>query len=358
MCNPFITDMTDITLENSERWQQRSAATVRRAVRCQIVSYLHRNEPGAQTRDRIVIGLINNMADAALESTVTQFTELLEAAAGAMPVQLRLSYLPEVVRAPAVVQLLASSYWPIDALMAEPPDALIVTGAEPLAPTLQQEPYWARLGQLLQWADATTVSSIWSCLAAHAAVAHLDGIPRQRLAQKCCGVFEHSALAGHALLRGVGTPLYTPQSRWNEVPVAGLRAAGYTLLSESATAGANIFCKQQRSLLLFFQGHPEYQNTTLLKEYRRDVGRFLNGRQAAYPTLPCGYFPADAAALLDKYRQRVTPRPSPELLADLPFAAVAAGLHDHWRADAVRLYGNWLEYLAAAKAAAPAAVSG
>src|SRR2546430_13670792 len=41
---------------------------------------------------------------------------------------------------------------------------------------------------------------------------------------------------------------------------------------------------------LFLQGHPEYERTTLFKEYRRDVGRFLSGEQSSYPPLPCRYF--------------------------------------------------------------------
>ena len=45
-----------------------------------------------------------------------------------------------------------------------------------------------------------------------------------------------------------------------------------------------MFVKQTRSLFIFFQGHPEYEETTLLREYRRDVGRFLRGQQPHYPT--------------------------------------------------------------------------
>ena len=68
-----------------------------------------------------------------------------------------------------------------------PPDALIVTGTEPVAPLLSDEPYWERLRELLQWAQANTTSSIWSCLAAHAAVELLDGIRRRRLGTSAVG---------------------------------------------------------------------------------------------------------------------------------------------------------------------------
>src|SRR6266705_1615555 len=77
------------------------------------------------------------------------------------------------------------------------PDALIVTGTEPIAARLADEPYWRRLVELITWAEEHAVASIWSCLAAHAVVESIDGIQRRRLAEKRCGVFAHDILAGH-----------------------------------------------------------------------------------------------------------------------------------------------------------------
>ena len=48
----------------------------------------------SDTKDALRIGLVINMADAALEATEAQFSHLLEAAAGTMAVHLRYSYLP------------------------------------------------------------------------------------------------------------------------------------------------------------------------------------------------------------------------------------------------------------------------
>jgi homoserine O-succinyltransferase len=142
-----------------------------------------------------------------------------------------------------------------------------------------------------------------------------------------------------------------PHSRWNELSVAALRAAGYTLLSWSADAGADAFVRQDRSLMLFFQGHPEYEDTTLLKEYRRDVGRFLNAQQPHYPTLPVGYLSAAATALLDEFRQRALAARDPKLLESFPFAQVAADLQSPWRPAAAAIYRNWLAFIVAARAA-------
>jgi homoserine O-succinyltransferase len=297
----------------------------------------------------VVVGLINNMPDSALAATESQFRRVLEAASGSVAVRLRTSSLPEVPRAAAALERVKRTYWPIAELLARPLDALIVTGAEPAAPRLDAEPYWARLTALLEWADAHTTSSLWSCLAAHAAVQILDGIERQRRSAKCCGVFEHALGSGHALTKGMTGPLKIPHSRWNDLPLESLRRAGYEILSASAETGADLFVKQCKSLLVFCQGHPEYECDTLLKEYRRDVGRFLRAEQDRYPTVPSGYLDHSALIRLAEFRERALEKRRPELLASFPMDSIARTLQDPWRSAAVHIYGNWLSETAAAK---------
>jgi homoserine O-succinyltransferase len=301
----------------------------------------------ASAQRPVVIGLVNNMPDTALEATEAQFARVLSTAAGAMAVRLRFYFLPEVPRGAAgAAHVNGDRYWSIEELQSDPPDALIVTGTEPVAPLLSDEPYWERLRELLQWAQANTTSSIWSCLAAHAAVELLDGVQRRRMPSKRCGVFAHDILPNQPLLKGVIAPLYTPHSRWNELPVEALREAGYTIVSTSAESGADMFTKQMGSLLVFFQGHPEYEETTLLREYRRDVGRFLRGQQAHYPTLPHGYFPPAALELLSAFEARARATPDAELLADFPLTPIAATLKNTWSAGTTGIYRNWLALLA------------
>jgi homoserine O-succinyltransferase/O-acetyltransferase len=307
----------------------------------------HQAPQRGASRAPVVIGLVNNMPDAALHSTESQFAGLLRAASGDDAVRLRLTSLPELPRSPEALEHIRRSYWPLAELLAEGVDALIVTGTEPRAPVLTEEPYWQRFVELLAFARESTVASIWSCLAAHAVVLDLDDIERQRLPEKRCGVYQHSILAAHALLDGVSAPLPMPHSRWNELPPAALRAAGYTLLSWSEETGADAFVREERSLLLFFQGHPEYEETTLLKEYRRDVGRYLNGQQAHYPTLPRGYFSAEARARLAEFREQALTQRSTALLESFPFALVAGGLANTWRSSAVAMYRNWLGFISA-----------
>jgi homoserine O-succinyltransferase len=308
---------------------------------------------GASARaEAVVVGLVNNMPDSALEGTETQFLALLRAASGARSVHLRFAALPEVARGPDASARIAGSYWTIDELTAAPLDALIVTGTEPRAASLRHEPYWSRLVELLEYAQSATVSSIWSCLAAHAAVLALDGVERRRLPEKRCGVYGHSVLSGHVLTEGLATPHPVPHSRWNDLPVRALKAAGYTVLTESEETGADAFVKDGRTMLVFLQGHPEYEERTLLKEYQRDVQRFLSGQQPNYPTLPSGYFDPAATALLNDFKRQATEHPQPGSAAAFPFTAVAATLSSGWRTPAARLYSNWLAYVAAQKASA------
>src|SRR5437588_9897060 len=84
------------------------------------------------------------MPDAALASTEAQFSALLAAAAGSHSVQLRVSSLPEVPRGPDARARIARGYWPIETLLGAEPDALIVTGTEPIAARRADEPYRRR----------------------------------------------------------------------------------------------------------------------------------------------------------------------------------------------------------------------
>jgi homoserine O-succinyltransferase/O-acetyltransferase len=85
----------------------------------------------------LVIALVNNMPDAALHSTESQFSGLLQEACGACPIQLRLTSLPELPRSPQAQEDIRRRYWPLEEVLATAPDALIVTGTEPRAPVLR-----------------------------------------------------------------------------------------------------------------------------------------------------------------------------------------------------------------------------
>jgi homoserine O-succinyltransferase len=292
----------------------------------------------------IEIGLVNNMPDAALDATVRQFRALLGAAADDMVVHLRLFTLPEVPRTDFGRQLV-SGYSDISELWDSHLDGLIVTGAEPRAADLRDEPYWTSLTRVLDWAEGHTYSTILSCLAAHAGTLHIDGIVRRPLGDKRFGVFECERVSDHPLTAAGPSRLQMPQSRWNEIPEEALRACGYRVLTRSEDAGVDSFVKQRKSLFVFFQGHPEYEAITLMLEYRRDIGRFLRRERDTYPPMPHGYFDEEMVEVLTALRERALADRREELLAEFPTAKAAGKLRNTWRSPAESLYRNWLRFI-------------
>jgi len=137
----------------------------------------------------VTVALVNNMPDAAFVDTEDQFRRALTAGAGGARIDLRLYAIREVPRSEATAALIQERYSALEELFEEAPDALIVTGTEPLQATLPYEPYWASLARLLKWAAESVPTTLLSCLAAHASVLLFDGIERRALRVKVSGVY-------------------------------------------------------------------------------------------------------------------------------------------------------------------------
>jgi homoserine O-succinyltransferase/O-acetyltransferase len=300
------------------------------------------------------IAFINNMPDAALEDTEMQFFDLLDAAAGDVPVFLKLHSLSGVPRGERGKQHLRSFYFGTEDLLNGRFDGVIMTGTEPRQPNLQNEPYWSALTNVLDWAENNTVSTVLSCLAAHAGVLHSDRIDRCPLSDKQFGVFDFAKTASHQLSHGTGGQVRFPHSRWNEVQAHALTACGYLVLTQSVEGGVDSFVKQKkRSLFVHFQGHPEYGAQTLLKEYRRDIKRFLRMERETYPSMPRGYFDPGSMRLMSEFRDVVLSDRREELMEGFPEASVARTLQKTWHSSATVIYRNWLRYVMSKKSDMP-----
>ena len=298
---------------------------------------------------RIRVGLVNNMPDAALRATERQFASLLEEASGDYDVRLALINLDSVPREAAAREAIAENYRSIASLRLTDFDALIFTGAEPRAPDLRQEPYWRELTELMDWARSHLISNFYSCLAAHVAVLHRDGIERKRLPNKLSGVFACEIIASHPLVDGIGAEFLMPHSRYNDLSQEDLIDKRYLPLASSAESGVAIFVKEGDGLEVFVQGHPEYEPDTLAREYRRDVLRFIQGLSTRPPLAPVGYFAPDVASRLASRMADTTVGPIDDLAQDLRPEALSPG-EASWRASSRRLFGNWLAAIARRKA--------
>ena len=298
----------------------------------------------------ITIGLINNMPDTALEATERQFLSLLEAASDGIPIRILLYALPDIPRGDLSARRIEKFYSNVQDLWDTKLDGLIVTGKEPLTPSLKDERCWGTFTKLVEWAQENTRSTVWSCLAAHAAILHSDGIGRVKSNCKHAGIFECTRVSDHHLTAGIPSRFMLPHSRWNGVPEDELTDRGYSILTRTTDAGVDTFVKQQQSLFVYFQGHPEYESDTLLREYRRDVGRYLRQESEVYPSMPRNYFDRETAGALMALQEKAVSGRSEALLTELSDTLGKRSIENTWRPTAVGIYRKWLEYLNAEKA--------
>ena len=286
------------------------------------------------------IGLLNLMPEPGFAAAHQQFARLLAGSPRRGPIELRGYILPGASRPDAARSL---AYADGTTLFTAQLDALVVTGTEPRSYRLEAETYWEPLAQTLLWAQAAVPSVLLSCLASHAALLALDGIPRFRQTTKCSGVFRQTVLRAHPLGGGLPRSVALPHSRWNDVPPTTLETHGYELVLLSEGGGWTLAHRSAHGRdLVLLQGHPEYLPTTLLREYRRDVRRFLDGSSATYPEVPTCYLDADGVGLCERFRAEYEGRRSNAPSPPFPFDAVAAHIIPSWERTAAHLFANWV----------------
>ena len=297
---------------------------------------------GSRSEYRIELGILNKMPDAALERTERQFFALLGAAAQNLLVRVRFFSLSTMPRdSSGREHLRRHAYTPAAEIPDWNLDALIVTGTEPRAAELRLEPYWSELAEIFDWVAGEGPSTIFSCLAAHAAALHYDGIERRSLEEKCFGVFDHVVSRNDALTQNLSSPFKIAHSRWNELAESDLAQCGYRILTRSEEAGVELFVKRGRTDLLFCQGHPEYDASGLAREYRRDVKRWLACETETWPLLPKNYFSPAETLALDQFRIRAAFARSETLMAEFP--SLGRKPDSRWNVPGAAIFGAWLK---------------
>jgi len=282
------------------------------------------------------VAFVNNMPSPAFEATDKQFARLLGKEA-----VLSRYWLAGTPRTAEVQAVAEARYRPLGHLYRCPPDLLVVTGAEPKAAELAGEAYWPELEDLLWWARSCVPVAVLSCLAAHAALWSFDSLARRRLGQKCSGVFSQRLERSDPLVAGLGQVAF-PHSRWNDVPVGGLVEMGYRVAAGWDGGWTIASAERGQCLFVLFQGHPEYEPLTLLREHRRDARRYLNG-EGPYPAVPVGYLDDEGEEILAQFAARATSGPpDPALMALFPFQAAARHVRARWRGASRGLAVNLL----------------
>jgi len=337
-----------VNMESIRKMNEQSSNGAQRSRRN---ARVHRSTRASQG---LTIGLLNNMAGAAFKATERQFVSLLDSASQGIPIHVSFYTLPGLSDVESGGHRFASHYAGIDSLLETKLDALIVTGREPKMKDLREEPYWDNFTRVLEWARTNTRSTVWSCLAAHAAILYMDGIDRRKSDEKHFGVFKCEHAGEHVLTRGLPAQFSVPHSRWNGVAMDDLTANGYEVLSRVAGNGVDTFIQQNESLFVFFQGHLEYEPDTLMREYRRDVGRYVRGESETYPLLPAGYFDSPTEAALAALKEKAGSCRNLELLKKATETLDHTKIEDAWRGTATQIYRNWLSLLYESKTGAGA----
>ena len=290
------------------------------------------------------IGFLNMMPDTALEATERQFIRLVGNCNRIAQFYVYPFSLPGLPRSERTLDYIERYYCKFEDLQEQGLDALIITGANVANPDLQKEPFWEPLMEVVRWAEDNVASTLCSCLATHALLRYFYGIERQALPRKQWGVYSHRvSCPGHPLLRDINTRFDVPHSRYNEISRQELEKAGLTVLVESETGGVHMAVSQDQFRMIYFQGHPEYDRNSLLKEYKREVLRYLSGELPSPPPFPEHYFSADAKRIAEQYIDQASKAQADhEPLPALPEAKIEAMLDNTWGDTAKAMVNNWL----------------
>lgn len=290
------------------------------------------------------VGLLNMMPDAALAVTERQFIRLIGSANPIVQIYVHPFTVPGLERDAATRAYMAAHYRSFGDLRREGLDALVITGANVAQPALEQEPFWEPLQEVMAWAVEHVTSVMCSCLATHALVQGFHGVHRRPLLAKRWGVFAHRVVRpDHPLMRGTNTRFDVPHSRWNAVTPAQLEAAGLDVLVETLDADFHLATSADGFRRIYLQGHPEYDTVSLLKEYKRELTRYLTGQLPALPPLPEHYLSAAAATRVAAHvEEALDARDAGRPLPAFPEDDLAATLDNTWTDTAKALFTNWL----------------
>ena len=300
----------------------------------------------AMTREvrELHIGLLNMMPDKALEATERQFFRLVGESNQIARFYLHPFTLKELQRSKEGRDHVNRYYKSFEQIQSDGLDALIITGANVVDPALDRQEFWTPLIKVVDWACDNVTSILCSCLATHALLQFRYGQQRIPLSEKCWGVYSHSVRdRSHPLVAGVNTRFDVPHSRFNAVTPQQFAAAGLNVLVESEQVGVHLAASEDGLRLVFFQGHPEYDENSLFKEYKREVLRYMAGETDSYPPFPENYFSLQTRAILTEYRDRVVAaRRRGSELPVFPEQLISPSLDNTWHDSGEAVINNWI----------------
>jgi len=293
------------------------------------------------------IGFLNMMPDAALVATEHQFIRLVGASNQIAQFYVYPFAIPEQERGSEASAHIKQHYFDYADLREQGLDALIISGANPVKSKLDEEPFWDPLMEIAEWASENVASILCSCLATHALVKFKHGLERRRLPRKQWGVYSHKINAPeHPLTWEINTRFDAPHSRYNEISKEQFESAGLPVLIDSEDAGVYLAVSPDQFRVVYFQGHPEYQAISLLKEYKRELLRFVDGIRDSEPRFPENYFSDEAGAIAAQFLQKALESKANGATAPIfPNAELEAHVDNTWGDTGKAIINNWLGFV-------------
>ena len=191
-------------------------------------------------------------------------------------------------------------------------DGMIITGAPVEQLDFKEVDYWDELREIIDFAEANVLSTLYVCWGAQAGMFHLYGIPKHPMKKKLSGIYTHTITKPlNKIFRGFDDVFHAPHSRYTQTLRADVEQIGaLEILAESDQAGILLLASKD-GRRHFITGHLEYDRDTLDGEYRRDLAKGLNA------AIPENYYPDN------------DPSRTPIMT---------------WRAHAHLFFSNWLNY--------------
>jgi homoserine O-succinyltransferase/O-acetyltransferase len=305
---------------------------------------LNRDNAVKQDIRELHIGLLNMMPDAALAATERQFFRLVGESNSIAQFYMHPFTLSELPRSDKGRAHVEEFYETFEQIKAQGLDALIITGANVTGTELSEEPFWQPLIEVVDWAYENVTSTLCSCLATHAVLEFRYQQKRRPLDFKRWGVYSHHVTdRSHPLTNGVNTRFDVPHSRYNQIDRLQFEEAGLHILAESKEANVHLAVSEDQFRLVFFQGHPEYDIISLLKEYKREVKLFFNKERNDYPPFPEHYFTLQIQASLNEYQEKVIKaQKNTQNFPEFPENLILSTLDNTWHDTAEAILNNWI----------------
>jgi homoserine O-succinyltransferase len=290
------------------------------------------------------IGLLNMMPDAALEATERQFFRLIGESNQIAQFYMHPFSIPNLERNRQGQAHVDNYYESFEEIKTAGLDALIITGANVTGPELSSQTFWQPLIDVIDWAYDNVTSTLCSCLATHAVMEFRYQQKRRPLGFKRWGVYSHKVVErNHPLVTGVNTRFDVPHSRFNQIDRSQFDDSGLHVLAESEQAGVHLAVSEDQFRLVFFQGHPEYDAISLLKEYKREAILYFNNERNDYPPFPENYLSPQAQAILEEYQAKLeATRSAQQGLPAFPETTIVPHLDNTWHDSAEAIINNWI----------------